>query len=401
MAAVHRPAAGASATLPRRRGCRGASRLQAAAAATMELTRPAAEGSFPAAASLVADASAEPPQRPRSAEEALAASISRTTVHWTALAAVASSPTPNGSAAPIGAAAESSDDAAARLQQQRQLLEGSAALEPYRFALEEGASDAGAEYSSSTSCSSIDRMVEETLEEWQAVAHQRPKGFDQEASLAQDGVAGEAAPGREAWEQPSQNCSMCLDSPPALPAPRLPACPPAHIPALPTVCGPRRPLEDGLDSPPSPAVSPSLTPPPPSLAAEAAVVTRGGRVHGFWKGANQDAFTLTQASSSSMLLCVCDGHGRRGEAASQAAAERVAAALPACLKKAAGAASSLSSCSSADEPTPASQQALVAALQAAARSINADPAYTECGSAVAACLVEPGRSVGMQREVHL
>lgn len=172
-------------------------------------------------------------------------------------------------------------------------------------------------------------FVSETLAEWTAVAHQRPSGFDQEAQLALTGVA------------------------------------------------------------------------------DVAVVTRGGRARGYWKIANQDAFALSSPSPDTLLLAVCDGHGRLGEGASQAAATGLAAAMPEHLAQAAaassngsngsatsssssGSGSTTSTTNGSSSSADAAQRALVSAFQEVASRMQQDAAFVDCGTAVAACLVQPG-----------
>jgi len=152
-------------------------------------------------------------------------------------------------------------------------------------------------------------------------------------------------------------------------------------------------------------------------AADAAVVSCGGRTHGCWKGENQDAFALTTAADNTLLLGVFDGHGNCGKRASQAAAEGLAAAIPALLSGSVSSSeggngssgngshsdtsgssngdrgSSSSNGSSSLFPVPAAQQALVAAFQEVGRSMQQSPAFVHCGAAAVVCLVQPDRSV--------
>lgn len=116
--------------------------------------------------SLLQPSAASSPPRYR---EALAASLSRSTVCWETLVAQTAASSAD---APAG-----SEHAATRLQRMRQRLEGSAGMPPFQDAFHR-AGTAGA-------------RVEAELQEWQAVAHQRPAGFDSQAQLAVPGVAGE------------------------------------------------------------------------------------------------------------------------------------------------------------------------------------------------------------------
>ncbi|KAL4431219.1 hypothetical protein ABPG75_006475 [Micractinium tetrahymenae] len=228
--------------------------------------------------------------RPPSYQQAHAASLSRATLRWEALVAQLSA----------GPAATASEQSASRLQRLRQRLESSAALPPFQDSFDRGGG-----------------RVEVTLEEWQAVAHQRPAGFDSQARLA--------------------------------------------VPSV----------------------------------ADAAVVTRGGRYRGYWKGANQDAYSLSAPAGDMLLLSVCDGHGRSGELASRAAADGLAAALPGLLSSSSSGSRSSGSSDgggsnggSSDAATAASQHALVAAFQQVGGSMQRDPAFAECGAAVVACLLQ-------------
>ncbi|PSC76899.1 phosphatase 2C 6 [Micractinium conductrix] len=107
--------------------------------------------------------------------------------------------------------------------------------------------------------------------------------------------------------------------------------------------------------------------------ADAAVESRGGRYRGYWKGVNQDAFTLSQAGEQALLVGVCDGHGSRGEKIAAAAADGVAAAVREGLRRGA-------------DP----QAALVAAFNAVAASLEHRPEYEQAGAAAAFCLLTPG-----------
>ena len=174
------------------------------------------------------------------------------------------------------------------------------------------------------------------------------------------------------------------------------------------------------------------------LGAEAAVVSRGGRMSGRWKGENQDAFLLEELGStagtagtadaagaaaaqhSSLLLGVFDGHGVGGQAASRLAAHGIAAELAKQLgssrRGSSGGSSSVadgssgssgsgslgndSSSSSTTTTTttttttsssPLAQQALVGAFQRVAARMQADAAFQEGGTAAVVCLVQPGR----------
>lgn len=119
-------------------------------------------------------------------------------------------------------------------------------------------------------------------------------------------------------------------------------------------------------------------------------MTRGGRYRGYWKGANQDAYSLSAPVDGALLACVCDGHGCNGELASRAAADGLAAALSELLTigisdRGGGAGGGCSAAASA------SQRALVAAFQHVGAGMHTHPAFVECGAAVAACLVQSGR----------
>lgn len=146
------------------------------------------------------------------------------------------------------------------------------------------------------------------------------------------------------------------------------------------------------------------------LGAEAAVVSRGGRMSNRWKSENQDAFLLQLLGNTagaagaadaagtagtavqqrpSLLVGVLDGHGVGGQAASRLAAEGIAAELTQRL----GSSGSGGSGDGSGSGTPASQQALVQAVQRVAARMQADAAFHEGGAAAVVCLVEHGRWV--------
>ncbi|KAL4431206.1 hypothetical protein ABPG75_006462 [Micractinium tetrahymenae] len=242
--------------------------------------------------STAADSSLLPPSsmpQPAGYAKAHAKSLSRTSLRFEQLMEQLSS-----GAAAAAAACADSEQAGAQLQRQRLQLEGSVALPPFQDAV-----------ASSQEDEAVREKVDAALEEWQAVAHQRPAGFDSQARLAVPGVA------------------------------------------------------------------------------DVAVVTRGGRHQGYWKGANQDAYSLFAPTPCTAAVVVADGHGRRGEKASRAAADGLAEALHAQLAAAAGGHGSGSA-----GAAPALQQALVAAFEHVGGSMEQDRAFTECGTAVVACLLQ-------------
>ena len=273
--------------------------------------------------------------------EAQAASLSRTQLRFEDLVEQLSS---SSSAAATGA---DSKQTAGQLQRQRQQLEDAAVLTSFQGA-------AAGRLEDEAVCARVDAE----MEEWQAVAHQRPAGFDSQAQLTLPGVAGE---GRVRGALSDMLCLLATH---------------ASVPATNF----------------QPALGPHL---PTSCCADVAVVTRGGRSHGFWKGANQDAHSLTAPAPGTVAVVVADGHGRRGENASRAAVDWMAQALPAALAEAAGL-----NGSSSGGAASALQCALVAACERVGGSMERDVAFKECGAAVVACLLREDRSVlGALQEV--
>lgn len=130
-------------------------------------------------------------------QEALAASLSRSTLHWETLAAQAATGPATAAATP------GSEQGSTRLQRMRQRLEGSAVLPPFQDAFHRAGSAAGA-------------RVDAELQGWQAAAHQRPAGFDSQAQLTVPGVAGESRVQAGSRELPG---NVPRSAPPALGVP--------------------------------------------------------------------------------------------------------------------------------------------------------------------------------------
>ncbi|PRW58680.1 phosphatase [Chlorella sorokiniana] len=164
--------------------------------------------------------------------------------------------------------------------------------------------------------------------------------------------------------------------------------------------------------------------------AEAAVVSRGGRMSNRWKSENQDAFLLELLGSTAgtagaagtagtadiaagaagavsaaaqrqgpLLVGVLDGHGVGGQTASRVAADGIAAELAQRLGRSGGSSTDGSgsdsssrdaSCTSSSSSSAPSQQALVESFQRVAARMQADDAFREGGTAAVVCLVERG-----------